>query len=79
MILKWIFNKYNTSTAFHSFIQGLVAALIAALTSWGGGVPTNKAGLYALLAFIGKALFSWFTRWAQTQQATKAVTTTGGK
>jgi hypothetical protein len=75
-MLKWIFNYYNQSTPFHSFVQGMLGALIAALTSWQGGVPLNMGAFYALLAFLGKALFAWFTRWAQTQQATKAVSTT---
>jgi hypothetical protein len=73
--LKKLFNFYNTNTAFHSFVQGLLAAMIGALTSWGGGVPLDKAGWYTLAAFVGKALFSWFTRWAQTQKGVIPVST----
>ena len=61
-------NFYNSNTVFHSFVQGALAAIVAALASWPGGMPTSKMGWWALGAFIGKALFSWFTRWAQTRE-----------
>lgn len=68
-------NYYNTNTKFHSFVQGLIGALIGASASWGSGAPTGKAGWIALASFVGKALFSWYTRWAQTQDTVVPVST----
>ena len=76
-IVKFI-NLYNTNTKFHSFVQGLVGAVIGAGSEWiksGAGVPTSKTALYALGAFVFKYLYSWATRWAQNNLATQGVAT----
>jgi len=74
LMLKQIASYYNTNATFHSFVQGMAAAIVAALASWPGGMPTTKMGLWALGAFVGKALFAWFTRWAQTRDDVAKVT-----
>jgi hypothetical protein len=76
-MIKKIVNFYNTSTVFHSFVSGVEGAIVGALSSWSGGVPVGKAGWIALAAFIGKALWSWWKRWAQNNVATVSVATQG--
>lgn len=69
---------YNTNSKFHSFVQGLVGALIGGVSEWlsqGAGLPTSKTALYALAAFVFKCIYSWWTRWAQENLATKGVVT----
>jgi hypothetical protein len=72
-MLRKIFNYYNTNVTFHSFIQGGIGALLVAVTTYSGGVPVNKAGWLAVIAFFVKAIISWATRWAQQNVATRAI------
>jgi hypothetical protein len=85
--MKWLksqlvklVNLYNTNTKFHSFVQGLVGAIIGAGSEWlksGGGLPTTTTALYGLGAFVLKYVWSWWTRWAQNNVATKGVVAKG--
>jgi drug/metabolite transporter (DMT)-like permease len=72
-MLTKLASYYNTNTAFHSFVQGALAATIAFFASWTGGVPTSKQGWWMMGAGVGKALFSWWTRWAQSRQNVSPV------
>lgn len=69
-------NFYNTNKEFHSFIQGLIGALVGAVSAWtavGGSLPTTKTAWISLGGFVFKAAYSWFTRWMQENVATTTV------
>jgi hypothetical protein len=70
LFFQQIMNYYNTNTTFHSLIHGALVALIGAAISWHGGGKLTTTTVIAFLSFIGQALFSWFTRWAQINLAT---------
>jgi hypothetical protein len=74
----WITNYYNTSTPFHSLVQGVIGALVGAVSAWvaaGGSLPTSKTGWIALGAFVFKFVYAFFTRWMQQNVATVSVAT----
>jgi hypothetical protein len=48
---------YQTNKKFHAFVAGVEGAAVAALVSYGGGIPTTKAAWITLGAFVGKAVY----------------------
>jgi hypothetical protein len=72
-MLKKIMNWYNSNAYAHSFVNGLEGAVVGALSSWGGGVPASKGAWITLAAFVGKAAWGWWKRWAAQNVATTPV------
>jgi hypothetical protein len=70
---KKIVNYYNTNAYFHSFVEATEAAIVSFCTSWSGGLPLTKAAWVAVFFAMGKALWSAWKRWMQTNVATVAI------
>lgn len=72
-MLEKIANKYNSNAKFHSFVIAVEYAAVSFVTSYGGGMPTQKSGWVALGgAFVG-AVIGATKRWLATNVATQGL------
>lgn len=71
--MKTIVNLYNAKPWFHSPVQALFMVLVAFTITYQGGIPSTKAAVLSLLAGAGSSLWAAFTRWLQSNVASKSV------
>lgn len=68
-----IVNYYNTNSKFHSFVVAVEFALVSALSTYDGGVPTTKSAWIALGGFVAGVAWGAVKRWLVQNVATAPV------
>lgn len=65
-LISKIASLYATNVKFHSLVVGLEIAVASFITSYSGGLPTNKAGWTALGLGVGAAVWGAVKGWLIT-------------
>ncbi|HXM63718.1 MAG TPA: hypothetical protein VN950_22850 [Terriglobales bacterium] len=68
---------YSANGKFHSFVVALEVGASSGLTSYGGGLPTNKASLIAAGLFVGGFIWGSVKGWLRNNVAIASVQGTG--
>jgi hypothetical protein len=62
-LLQKIAAAYAANGKFHSFVVAMEYAAVGFLTTWTGGIPSGKAGWFALDSAFGGVLVGAFKGW----------------